>query len=130
MTATRITVDNTIYRVLVKYGSMKRSFELMEGNNTGTAISRRSIRDILGTNYTYRMTVLADPNYPEDYDNFYWKITEPVDYHSIVLPFGQSTITFQAKILSGEDVYTGYQTGYQRWDEMELTFEPMQPQRM
>lgn len=130
MTATRITVDSITYRVMVEYDSMKRSFELMEGDNQGTAVSGRTIRDILGTNYTYSMTVRADPDYPEDYDSFYWKITEPVVYHTIALPFGQSDISFQAKIISGSDVYKGYDNGYRRWDNMDIQFEPMQPQRM
>ena len=47
MAATRITVDGTVYKVLVEYDSLKRSFELMEGDNGGTAISGRSIRDVL-----------------------------------------------------------------------------------
>lgn len=136
MTATRITVDNATYRVLVEYDTLKRSFELMEGDNAGTAISGRTIRDILGTNYTYTMTVRADPNYPADYDNFYRKISEPVDYHTITLssflestPYTASEITFQAKILSGEDTYKGYYMNRKYWDELEVTFEPMEPQR-
>ena len=129
MTATRITVDGTTYRVLVEFDTLKRSFEIMEGDNSGTAISGRSIRDIIGTVYKYDMTVRADPNYPEDYDSFFYKISEPVDYHTVVLPFGQSTLTYQAKILEGNDIYKGYYNGYRRWDEMELTFEAMAPQR-
>ena len=129
MIATRITVDAVTYRVLVEYDTLKRSFELMEGKNSGTAISGRSIRDIIGTTYEYSMTVRADPDYPEDYDSFFYKISEPVDYHSVVMPFGQTTITFDAKILSGKDVYKGFYANYKRWDEMEVKFVPMQPQR-
>lgn len=129
MIATRITVDNVTYRVLVEYDTLKRSFDLMEGSNSGTAITGRSIRDIIGTAYTYSMTVLADPNYPTDYDSFYYKISEPVDYHTITLPFGQSTLTFEAKIISGNDVYKGFYGDYKRWDQMEIKFQPMQPQR-
>lgn len=245
MTATRITVDNTTYRVLVEYDTLKRSFELMEGDNQGTAISGRTIRDILGTNYKYTMTVRTDPDYPSDYDAFYWKISEPVDYHQIVIPCGgneysvsiwqrgaisastganssdtstirirttaylDSTIkyvtplhgytyclavyddenayqgmwngssiakttawlsgetnlssvgnykyrlvlrnptntnisleeaenmmldvgavAFEAKILSGEDTYKGYYMNHKYWDQLEVTFEPMAPQRL
>lgn len=129
MTETRITVDGTTYRVLVEYDSLKRSFELMEGNNSGTAISGRSIRDIIGTNYKYEMTVRADPKYPTDYDSFFYKISEPVDYHTVVLPFGQTTLSFQAKITDGNDIYKGYYNGYHRWDEMNLVFTAMAPQR-
>lgn len=130
MIATRITVDNVTYRVLVEYDTLKRSFELMEGKNAGLAISGKTIRDIIGTNYTYSMNVRADPDYPTDYDSFYYKISEPVDYHTVTLPFAQTTITFNAKIISGNDVYKGFYADYKRWDELELKFQPMQPQRM
>lgn len=130
MTATRITVDGITYRVLVEYDSLKRSFELMEGGNAGTAITGRSIRDILGTVYTYDMTVRADPNYPIDYDNFYYKISEPVDYHFVVLPFGQAVIRFHAKITDGNDIYKGYYKTNKHWDELELRFDSMAPQRI
>ena len=129
MTATRIKVDGLTYRVLVEYDSLKRSFELLEGNNSGLAISGRTIRDVLGTNYKYEMTVRADPKYPTDYDSFFYKISEPVDYHMVELPFGQSTLMFEAKISDGNDIYKGYYHGYHRWDEMSLTFESMEPQR-
>lgn len=244
MTATRITVDNTTYRVLVEYDTLKRSFELMEGDNSGTAISGRSIRDVLGTTYTYTMTVRTDPEYPSDFDAFYWKISEPVDSHQIEIPCGNNhsieniwqagaisastganssndstirirtttyldsgiktitpiqgyefnlaaynssntyqgmwsgtqlgtstvwltnevklsdvgdykfrlvvrnasntnlatnafenimldsdKISFEAKILSGDDIYKGYYMNHKYWDELEVTFEPMEPQR-
>lgn len=247
MTATRITVDNITYRVLVEYDTLKRSFELMEGDNSGTAISGRSIRDILGTNYKYTMTVRTDPSYPSDFDAFYWKISEPVDSHQITILCGNNiydesiwqkgsisnstgnnasntsttyirtttyldssikvitpingyrfclvaydstdayigiwngtsfvtgsnswrttetvlsnvtssnykyrlvlrnsgattmaangssnllldtgSISFEAKILSGDDVYKGYYMNHKYWDELEVTFEPMEPQR-
>lgn len=245
MTATRITVDNTTYRVLVEYDTLKRSFELMEGDNSGVAISGRTIRDILGTNYKYSMTVRTDPNYPSDFDAFYWKISEPVGSHQIEIPCGDSkyikdiwqkgsisastganssdsattrirtttfldgaikivspsagyqyslaaysttddsyvgmwngsslgtstswlagevvlanvgnykfrivlrnsanndlaanafenmlfdtgSISFEAKILSGDDIYKGYYMNHKYWDELEVTFEPMEPQR-
>ena len=245
MTATRITVDNITYCVLVEYDTLKRSFELMEGDNAGTAISGRTIRDILGTNYTYNMTVRADPAYPSDYDSFYWTISSPIDSHQIEIPCGYNRgygtdiwqrgaiasasganssntsttrirtttyldssikivtpkdgygfyiaaydasevyqgmwtgstlqnsatmlkkeiilsdignykfrlvarrvddgamsvansemilldtgkISFEAKILSGSDTYKGYYMNHKYWDELEVTFEPMEPQR-
>ena len=130
MIATRITVDGITYRVLVEYDTLKRAFTIMEGDNTGTAISGRAIRDIIGTTYEYSMTVRADPDYPTDYDSFFYKISEPVDFHSVSLPFGQSTLDFDAKITGGNDIYKGFYAGYKRWDAMDIKFIPMQPQRV
>lgn len=125
-----LTVDGTNYRVLIEYDTMQRGFELTEGPNNGTAITGRAIRDIIGTSYTYSMTIHPDPSYPSEYDTLYQVLSSPVDYHSITLVYGQTTITFDAKILSGSDKYKGYYGGYQRWDEMTINFEPMEPQRI
>lgn len=124
-----ITLDKKFYRVFVEYESLKRSFEIYEGENTGDSLSGRKIRDIIGTKYKYQMTVRANPEFPDDYDDFYEAISEPIDYHTVSLPYGQGLLTFDAYIESGDDTYEGVYNKYQRWDELELTFEAIKPQR-
>lgn len=129
MKVTGITLDDKYYHVLVEYDSLARSFELVSGANEGVAISKRIIPDVVGTNYSYEMKVIADPEYPDDYDAFYYAISAPVDYHNVELPFGQTSIKFEARILEGSDKYKGVYAGYRRWDELEIKYEPMEPQR-
>lgn len=123
-----LSVDDVYYHIGIEFDSMQRSFELTEGPNNGTAITGRAIRDILGTTYSYSMTVHADPAYPLEYDAFYEAITTPVDYHKMSFVYGQSTITFDAQIISGNDKFKGYFDSYNRWDDMQISFIPMQPQ--
>lgn len=129
MKVTGITMDGKYYKVFVEYDSMNRSFELVSGNNEGVAISQRIIPDVCGTKYTYEMNVLADPDHPDDYDDFFYDISAPVDSHIITLPFGQTTITFEARIIEGSDTYKGVYANYLRWDGLNIKFEPMEPQR-
>ena len=74
-----IVVDGVEYRVRVVYESLSRSFSIVEGPNGGTAITARTIRDIIGTKYDYEMRVEPDLRYPEDYDAFYEVISAPVE---------------------------------------------------
>lgn len=124
-----ITLDNRLYQVLVEYESLKRTFSLEEGPNNGKAITGRPIRDILGTSYTYKLKIMLDPDHPEDYDAFYDQISAPVDYHTVSLPFNQGVMTFDAMIESGSDTYYGNDGQNQIWDQLELTFKPMDLQR-
>ena len=97
-----ITVDSVSYDVLIA-SNIERAFSLKQGNQGGIAQTGREIPDILGTDYVYTIRVEPNKNKYADYDSFYEAITSPADYHEVTLPYGQTTITFDAMILSGQD---------------------------
>lgn len=127
-----ITLDGTNYHVRVVFDSMERAFTLLEGSNSGMSLSGRTIRDIIGTQYAYSMTVEPLSTSAADqaaYDSFYEAITSPVDYHTVKMPYGQTDITFDAQVISGKDKYKGKRNSHEWWREMTVTFIPMEPQR-
>lgn len=124
-----IMMDGITYHVRVVYGSRQRHFELVEGRNAGISLSDRIIRDLGGTAYSYTMSVEPNPSYPDDYDAFYESISAPVDYHVITLPYGQSTITFEAIIRSGDDTDKGIIGGRRSYSGLTIQYIPMEPQR-
>ena len=123
-----ITIDGTDYDVIVTSG-IERSFELKQGNLGGTAQTGREIPDILGTDYIYTMTVEPNRNNFSAYDAFYQAISAPVEYHTVTVPYGQSTLTFEAMILSGEDVLKRKVGSGRRWGNLKIEFRPIEPQR-
>ena len=125
-----ITIDNVHYSVFVKYDSLKRSFEIVEGNNRGKSINHQIIRDIFGTTYDYNMTFTRDPEHPEDYDRLYEVITAPVSNHRVILPYGQTTIAFAAYIENGSDTYKGMSGDTKIWDDLTIIFKAIKPQRV
>lgn len=124
-----IIIDGINYKVGVVFPEIGRSFELKEGSNTGTSITGRNIRDVLGTNYTYSMKITALPGFHDDYDRLYEVISEPVDSHMVTLPYNQTTITFEAEIKSGSDKYYGVENGTRIWSDLDIEFAPIAPQR-
>lgn len=126
---TPIVMDGVTYRVRVVYDSMERAFSLLEGPNAGDMLSGRHERDLLGTRYGYAMQVEPDPAHPEDYDAFFQAISAPVDSHEITLPYGQTTITYEAMIESGRDTYAGILGGKKRWKGLQVNYKPIEPQR-
>lgn len=128
--AQQLNMDGTTYRVRIVYDTLIRSFELLEGVNAGEMLSGRHERDLLGTGYTYQMQVEPDPLCPTDYDAFVDAISAPVDSHIIIMPYGQSTITYEAMVESGQDTYRGIVSGRTRWRGLTVQYRYIEPQRV
>lgn len=125
-----LTMDGVHYRVRVVFDSLKRSFDLLSGPNAGEMLTGRKERDLLGTAYSYQLKVQPDPRFPQDYDAFYQSISAPVDTHTITLPFGQGTITYEASVESGQDAYHGKTGTARRWRDLTVNFDYTEPQRV
>lgn len=122
-------MDGVTYRVRTVYLSRRRAFTLIEGDNAGDSLADRRIRDLRGTGYSCSMQVEPDPAYPEDYDAFYMAISAPVDFHTVTMPFGQSTLTYEAAVESGTDTDKGILAGKRRYTGLTVNFRYMEPQR-
>ena len=128
--AQQLNMDGTTYRVRIVYDTLVRSFELLEGVNAGEMLSGRHERDLLGTGYTYQMQVEPDPRYPTDYDSFFEAISAPVDSHTIIMPYGQTNITYEAMVESGQDTYRGIVGGRTKWRGLTVQYRYIEPQRV
>lgn len=124
-----ITLDGTTYDVRIVYGSIKRAFSVIDGQNAGQSITNRKIRDVVGTEYTYTMQVEPNPANLTAYNSFYEAITSPQATHTVVMPYGNSTMSFTCCIYTGEDTDAGIFGGTRKWQSLTLTFSPVQPQR-
>lgn len=76
-------------------------------------------RELIGVYYNYTLTVGSSTDFGEtDYDAFWSKITEPVEFHDISLPTKGGYYTFRcyisgvadeySKILDNEAEFTGF----------------------
>lgn len=124
-----VVVDHVEYKVNLKYATLSRSFSLLEGDNGGQVLTGKTKRDILGTMYSYELGIEQDPNNPEDYDAFYEVISSPVESHTVTFPYGQGTLTFEAMIKDGTDVYNGTYGGVELWNGLTIHFDAIEPQR-
>ena len=124
-----ITMDGVPYRLRVKLGTLRRSFRIEESERSGMVKSGEEFRDIIGTYYDYAMEVEPDPAAPEEYDDFFEAISAPVESHSITVPYGQGTMTYDAMVSSGEDTQRDKIGGVTRWTGLTVTFSAQKPQR-
>ena len=129
MAAMTITLDSVTYHVAVQFPTISRNFGFIEGQNAGMALSGRTILDTIGTNISYSMDVEPLTGYQNEYDSFYQAISNPSRIHSVTLPYGQSTITFDCYILGGGDTLKGRRGSTWVWGGLTVQFVPIEPQR-
>lgn len=126
----KITIDSVEYDVLLEFGSLGRSFEIVQGKNAGVAIPGNDIQDILGTRYSYTVRILPRLKNADVYDALWEVLSAPVESHQVSFPYGQTVISFAAKVVSGADTFMGQFAGKNRWSGVTVTFVPIAPQRV
>lgn len=122
-------IDGVSYNVRVPDGGLKRSASVLDGDNAGRAKSGRMIRDIIGTYYNYTLQIETNGLDVAQYDNLYEVLTSPEEYHTIEVPYGQGTLTFQAYISNAEDAVVTMENGRNTWGGLSINFIAMAPAR-
>lgn len=125
-----IQMDGKNYRVRVLYPSVEENARLVEGPNAGEMLSGRRERDLVGTYYDHSLSVQPDPMYPQDYDQFFDDISAPVPAHTITMPHGQGTVTYEAMVSSVSHVCNGVLAGVRRWKGLTVAFSGIRPARL
>lgn len=123
-----ITLDGVTYTTL-HVMKLTRSFSIQDGENAGRVLTGDMVRDIIGTFYNYSAEIDADAASRADYDAFFEAISAPVDSHELIVPYAQTTLTFQAYVTTGQDELELMEPAANRWGGLSFNFISMSPQR-
>lgn len=98
-----IKIDDVYFDVPMV--SLKRNADFLdkyaERNEEGELL-----RELIGVYYNYTLTVGTSSDFGEtDYDEFWDKMTEPVEFHDISIPTKTGYYTFRGYISSVSDEY-------------------------
>ena len=83
--------------------SLKRSFRIPDGQNAGDMLSGDYERDLVGTYYDYDLVITTSDLTDNEYDALFEVLSAPVNSHMVEMPYGMSSLTFEAMIESGGD---------------------------
>lgn len=122
-------LDGKSYNVFVPESGIKRSGQVLDGDNAGRTQSGVMIRDIIGTYYNYSIEIDTSKTERAEYDALYQVLTAPVDSHTLTVPYAQETLTFQAYVTSAEDTLETMVDGNNLWGGLKINFIAMKPQR-
>ena len=123
-----VTIDGASFDVGVT--RIRRKARIPDGPNAGEAKRGDWIRDVYGTFYDYILAFDTSTGLTRaDYDTLYSVITAPVEFHTLVVPYGQSTLSFYAGITGAEDNVILMDDGTV-WGNLSITFRAKAPQRL
>lgn len=121
-----ITIDNNSYNVGIKKITRKASQKI---ENLGTTLNLRKHYDIKGTYYDYEVEIATQHMNVTDYDNLYEVLTNPQESHIVTMPYGQNSITFEARVSVASDVLVKSYTTFKKWGTLKITLEALTPQK-
>lgn len=109
--------------------SLQRSARIEDGPAADYMDSGDYQRDVIGTYYDYTLLITASDMFSSEYDALYELLTSPVDTHTVVMPYGASTLFFNAMIQSVDDEIIPMDSEMW-WGNMTITFRAKSPQRL
>lgn len=121
-----IQIDNNSYDVGVVKITRKASQKI---ESLGTTMDLRKHYDVKGTYYDYEVELATKHMNVTDYDNLYEAITTPQESHTVTLPYGQTTLTFEARISVASDNLIQSFSTFKKWGSIRITFEALTPQK-
>lgn len=122
------SIDNKTFPT-IKVTSLKRSFQIVDGENAGRSNRGTMIRDVIGTYYNYTIELLCLNKSQKEYTELYEILSKPVDSHTIKVPYNQETIEFKAYITSGDDELKHMSENGNIWHGLTVNFIAMKPYR-
>lgn len=118
-------LDGVAYNVIVS--KLTRKFSVQDTSKTGRVQSGDMYRDVIGTFYNYSMTVEQMGTDAATLDAFWEAISQPVDSHVCVFPYGQTTLTQRMYITSGEQDLVRLTPERTDWGILNVSFIAMSP---
>lgn len=121
-----ITIDNNSYDVGIIKITRRATQDI---DKLGTTMDLRKHYDIKGTYYDYEVELATYKMQVADYDSLYEILTTPQESHTVTLPYGQSTLTFEARVSVASDSLIKSFTAFKKWSSLKVTFEALTPQK-
>lgn len=109
--------------------SLKRSFRIPDGTNAGDMLSGDYERDLVGTYYDYDLVITTSDLAVNEYDALFEALSAPVNSHMVEMPYGMTSITFEAMIEGGDDELIPMDDGTW-WGNLNVNIRAKKPQRL
>lgn len=122
-------INGISFDVTVAISEFEESFDVLDGENAGRALSGRMVRDIIGTYIGHSVTFFAGKS-QTDFDALWdYLVAHSVDDSvSVKLADGQSSINYEAYYTSGKRKLRIQENNVNYWDEIQISFVPMDAQ--
>lgn len=96
------TLDGIEWEIPCK---IERTAEVRPSEISGQMMDKSYFNDVIGTYMRYTIGIAVPFGMEEQYETLYEAISDPVDGHTLVVPYNRGTITITGRIESVSDVY-------------------------
>ena len=112
------TIDGLTWDVPCK---IERTAEMTASDISGLMLDKSYFNDVLGTYMSYTVSMAVPLDMRDEYAQIYETITNPVDGHTLVIPYNNGTIEITARITNISDVYVRLAGGQNYWKGIRFT---------
>ena len=121
-----IIIDNQQFDVGVV--NIKRKADFLDSEATQRLENGDMYRDLIGVyfNYDIKFEPCTPENY-EDYMNLWEKLTEPVEFHDVIVPYNNTTLAFRAYFSNVADEMMLKYKEKNYWKNLTVNFKSKAP---
>lgn len=123
MSLMNISIDGETFNVGIVKVTRKPRKETVD---IGTTYNGTKHKRAIGTYFDYDVEINTKKCNVAEYDRLYEAITNPVSEHTVVLPYGQDTITILCDITVGNDYVVQDFNTFRRWSSLIITFNALE----
>lgn len=118
-------IDGTSWNVPCK---IERISEIRSSEISGMLLNKNYFNDVIGTYLSYNISLVVPFGKESMYAQIYEMLTSPVDSHTIVVPYNQSTITLTGRVEQVKDTYIS-RNGTNYWMDVSFSFIANNPSK-
>lgn len=106
---------------------ISRDAEIRSTEVSGWMMDGTYYNDVQGTYYSYTVTMAVPIRERDVVTNYYEKLTDPVEGHTFIFPYNQSTVTMIGRLEGVSDVFVRLPDGQKYWKGLRFTVLPSAP---
>lgn len=106
---------------------IERVVEVKPSEISGMLLDKSYFNDVIGTYLQMTIRIAVPLNYTDEYNEIHDILTNPVDGHSFVLPYGAGSLTVTARVDSVKDTYVRLPNGARYWKGIQFTITSNAP---
>lgn len=101
--------------------TIQRVSEVSASEISGLMLNKAYFNDVIGTYLKYTVTIAVPKGHESDYTTIYELLSAPLNYHTFVLPYNESTVTINGRMQTVSDQWVRLPNNKQTWRK--TTFE-------
>ena len=112
------TIDDMQWDVPCK---IERTAEIKASEISGMLLNKQYFNDVIGTYLTYEISIAVPRQKRSLYTRLYEILTDPVDAHTVMVPYNQGNITITGKIDEVKDSFIKLNKAVNYWYGISFT---------